>query len=138
MYYTHKAYLNSRGGPTVLTLTHDAKRCLADSKAKSGLLHIISSYGTIGVKLMENDAKLHQAYLDSVQKMFAQSDESKTSRRSGTGANKFHLMAAQCGLEITVPFEAGRLNSSPFHEILAFDFEPKAGRREFVITIVGE
>ena len=138
MYYTHKAYLNARGGPSVLTLTHDAKRCIADANAKAGFIHIISTCGTTGVKLMENDTKLHQEYLDSVQKMFAENDGSQVARRSGTGANKFQLMAAQCGLEITVPFEAGRLNSSPFQEILAFDFEPKSGRREFIMTIVGE
>ena len=53
MFYTHKAYLNAKGGPAVMLLTHDVKRCINDSKAKSGQVTIISTSGTTAVCLLE-------------------------------------------------------------------------------------
>ncbi len=138
MFYTHKAYLNAQADPSVLILTHDVKRCLVDSKAKSGHIQITSSHGTTGVMLIENDPGLQKEYIDYIQKTFEEAPSTPVKRRSSTGPNKHHHMAALCGLTLTIPFENGRLLSSPFHEIIALDFEPKPGRREFVMTVVGE
>lgn len=134
----HKAYLNAKGGPAVFNLSHDVKRCLSDAKAKSGQIHVLSTLGTTGVALMENDAELQKEYLAFVQKQFEGASQNKVTRRSRTGASCFHQMAALVGLSLMVSFEGGRLLTSPFHEIIAFDFEPSPGRREFVMTVVGE
>lgn len=138
MFYLHKAYLNARGGPSVLNLSHDVKRCLSDSQAKSGVIQILSTQGTTGVILMENDAELQKESLSYFQKQFEASSGNKVARKSRTGANCFHHMAALVGLSLTISFDGGRLLASPFHEILAFDFEPSPGRREFIITVIGE
>lgn len=87
---------------------------------------------------MENDAALQKEFLQYVQKQFEGSSQDKVGRKSRTGPNHCHLMAALVGLSVTISFDQGRLLISPFHDILAFDFEPNSGRREFQITIVGE
>lgn len=89
--------------------------------------------------ILENDPTLHKAAFDNIVRQFP--DEPATAkpvaRRSFTGANCFHLRASQVGLSVLVPFETGKLLMSPFHEIVVFDFEPKAGRREFIISVLG-
>lgn len=138
MFFTRKAYLNARGGPAVLVLTHDVKRCLDESKARKGQINILSTQGTTSVTLMENDRELQREYLQYIQGQFQGASRQGLSRRSRTGANCYHHMAAMVGLSLTLAFENGRLLMSPFHEILALDFEPRAGRREFVLTLLGE
>lgn len=130
--------MNARGGPAVLILSHDVKRCLSDSQAKGGYIHIMSSQGTTAVTLMENDAELQKEYLSYIEKQFEASSRDKVARKSRTGPNCYHHMASLIGLGLTVGIDGGRLLTSPFHDVLAFDFEPTPGRREFVITIVGE
>ena len=138
MFFTQKAYLNAKGGPAIFNITHDVKRALADSKAKKGLVMILSTQGTAGVKLIENDPALQKEMLDEVFKQFEKTGAEDPKRKSLTGANCFHKMAASVGLSLTVAFDGGRLLTSAFHDIVGFDFEPKPGRREFVITILGE
>ncbi|MBF0104771.1 MAG: YjbQ family protein [Deltaproteobacteria bacterium] len=136
--FSQKAYLNAKGSPAVLNLTHDVKRCLGDSKIKSGLVHIISTQGTTAVMTMENDPELQKEYLHHIQAQFESADKTKLSRRSHTGANCFHHMAATVGLSLTLAFDQGRLLTSPFHDIIALDFDPSPGRREFVISVMGD
>lgn len=139
MAYSSKAYLNATGSGQVLNLTHDVKRVLADSQLKSGLVNIVSMLGTTAIRLMENDPQLQKGYFELVQGTFkAQIDKKAAPRRSGSGAGAYHYMAAMIGLSLTLPFAEGRLSASPFHDIVAFDFEPKSGRREFVITVLGD
>ena len=121
-----------------MLLTHDVKRCINDSKAKSGQVTIISTSGTTAVCLLENDATLQNEYLKHLCAQFDASSLESPARRSHTGANKFHLMAAAAGINLTLAFDGGKLLSSPFHEVVVLDFEPKSGRREFVISVVGE
>lgn len=138
MFYLHKAYLNSRGGHAPLIITHDVKRSLADSKILNGHVGILSTLGTVAVTLIENDPLIQKALIELVQKQFEGGLEDKVARRSGTGALNYHLMAQKIGLNVVLPVGDGKLLSSPFHDIVALDFEPKPGRREFVITISGD
>lgn len=138
MFYLYKAYLTSREGAQILILTHDVKRCLVESKLQAGHINIVSTQATTAISLMENDPVLQGKYLKYLQKQFEADDHNKVARRSGAGLDRYHLMAAQVGLSITISIDQGRLLISPFHEIVAFDFEPQSGRREFIMTAVGE
>jgi thiamine phosphate synthase YjbQ (UPF0047 family) len=133
-----KAYINATGGAKAYVLTHDVKRALSDAKAAAGLVNVLSTQGTTSILLLENDESVRAAYLDFAKKTFEHLPENKISRKTMTGADRYHLMATLSGLSLTVPFQAGRLLIHPQHEILAMDFEPKAGRREFIITVLPE
>ena len=130
--------MNGVDDPKVYVLTHDIKRAILDSGAQSGHVNILSTQGAVGVTLMDAHKELHNNYMNSLVELFAEAQESSKPKRSGAGSDRFHMMAQAVGLSLTVPFEGGRIISNPAHEIFAFDFEPKAGRREFIITIVGE
>lgn len=138
MFYLHRAYFNARGDHAPLIITHDVKRGLADSKISRGHVNVLSTQGTVAVTLIENDVKIQKALIELIQKQFEGGLDDKGARRSGTGASNFHLMAQQVGLSVVLPVSDGKLLSSPFHDIVALDFEPKPGRREFLITISGD
>lgn len=134
--HVHKAYLNATGKIATYTLTHDVKRAILDAKAAAGQVCVLSTLATTAVLLLENDDTIKKELMIHVEKMFESVSGKSVSRRSGSGPDKFHLMAALTGLTITLPFQQGRLLIHPQHEVLALDFEPKAGRREFIISVL--
>lgn len=134
--HVHKAYLNATGKIATYTLTHDVKRAILDAKAAAGHVCILSTQATTAVLLLENDDTIKKELMAHVQKMFESVSSKPISRRSGSGPDRFHLMAAFMGLTITLPFQQGRLLGHPQHEVLALDFEPKAGRREFIVSVL--
>jgi len=135
--YVHKAYINARGGTAIHNLTHDVKRCIEESQISAGQLNVLSTRGTCGVILLEKDEDIQKELLAYLDGQFAESSQDDVGRRSHTGANCFHHRATLVGLSLTLSFEQGRLLSSPFQEVYAIDFDPKPGRREFIITAVG-
>lgn len=136
--HIHKAYLNAKGAGQILSLNHDVKRALTDSKLKQGLVSILSTQATTAVTLIEADAELQKMYVEHIQKQIDETvSKNILPKRSHTGANGFHLRAALVGLSLTASFDQGRLLVSPFHDIIAIDFEPKPGRREFIISVLG-
>ena len=139
MFYSQKAYLNASGKVGIYTLMHDVKRSLADSKIPAGLVTILSSQATTSVILLENEDDIKQALITHVQAQFDSAVTAKpstTPRRSGSGPAAAHTMAALTGLTLTLPFVNGRLLTHLQHEVFALDYEPKSGRREFVITVM--
>lgn len=134
MFLIKKAYANAKGKPEFYLLSHDIKRVLSETKSGSGLVTIVSAQGTTGLGIYENDPELLSQLMEYVTGEFASFSETKKPRRSGTGPDKFHLMASYFGGSITIPFEQGRLLTSFQQEVFAFDFDPKPGRREFIIT----
>jgi thiamine phosphate synthase YjbQ (UPF0047 family) len=117
-------------------LTQDLKRAIAESKSSQGLINVVSTQATTSLILLENDDNIKKELLEQLKGLFWEIPEKKVVRRSASGADKYHLMAAQTGLTLTLPFAEGRLLTNPQHEVFALDFEPRAGRREFVVAVL--
>lgn len=134
--FSLRAYINATGAIQAYNLTHDLKRAITESKLSQGLINVISTQATTALILLENDDNIVRQLLEHLKGLFCELPEGKASRSSGSGADKYHLMAAQVGLALTVPFSEGRLLIGLRHAVFALDFEPKAGRREFVIGVL--
>lgn len=109
MLHTLKAYANSKGR-SVLVLTHDVKRCLRDSGAIKGMVTILSTDTAVGVTLKETV-------------------------KAGT---PLQPEAPLSGLSLTLAFDQGKLLMSPYHDIVGLDQITIPGRREFIVTVMGE
>lgn len=139
MFYSAKAYVNSRGKGKVHVLSHDLKRFLRESKTTNGLLHVVSMHATVAICLLENESELQQELFKKTYLQYKNIENlSVLPRRSRTGDDCYHMMAAEYGLSLTLPVVQSNLAISPFHDVVAFDFEPSEGRREFQVTILGD
>ena len=135
---SRKAYLNATGEARAYLLSHDVRRVLREAKAPRGLVNILSTGATTGVSILERDEKIALKWVQHLYAQFQGLADETVSRPSLTGADKYHLMAAMVGLEVTLAFEQDRLLTSLQSEIYALDFEPRPGRREFVISVLPE
>jgi thiamine phosphate synthase YjbQ (UPF0047 family) len=138
VHYTHKAYVNSKGFGQAILISHDIKKALADSKVSKGLVTVTSVLGTTSVILAESDLEMVSEFAKrQIEKL--QTEESPyPKRRSGSGTDSSHFLAIKNGLTLTLGVDLGKLSTSPFHDIFALDFDTKPGRREFIITVVGD
>lgn len=138
VFHLHRAYFNSDGKGRIHLLNHDVKRALVDSKAKNGMVTITSNLGSVAVLHCENDKNLQEDYFRKCFLKYSESDEKSVNRRSRSSPDKYHFMALEIGLTLTLGFQLGKLILSPFQDIVAFDFETAPGRREFLISVLGD
>ncbi len=148
MFFSKKVYNASKTRFEFINLTHDIKLALQESGAKKGLINILSTLGTVGITLLEDDEYIKKNLVQSVQfdplknltedEMPLPSQTEKLKRRSGAGASEGHVMASRLGTSLTIPFQDSKLLISPFSHCFAIDFDSTTGRREFVISIQGE
>lgn len=130
-----KAYINATGEARAYVLSHDVKQVLREAKAQRGLVNVLSASATTAVSILEGDGEIAQKFVLSLYHQFQGLPDEAVARRSLTGADKYHLMAAMAGLEVTLAFEQDHLCTNLQNEIYALDFEPKPGRREFMISV---
>lgn len=138
MNYTLTTYFNSTPKVDIFNAGADVKRALRDSKITNGLLTVFLPVPTGGVKLMENDAAIHQAFSNLLSSFVEESSDPRPVRRSGTGSLEVHLRAALLSQQVCVPIKDGKLLTGAWQEFIVFDFDDKAGRREVCIHITGE
>lgn len=132
---SRKTYINATGEARAYLLSSDVKQALREAKAQKGLVNVLSVQATTAISILEGDGEIAQKFVLSLYHQFQGLPDETVSRRSFTGADKYHLMAAMAGLDVTLAFEQDRLLTSLQNEVYALDFEPKPGRREFVISV---
>ena len=130
----YRAYVTASGQLKSYVLTHDVKKNLQIFEGKTGHILITSLQATTAVLLAENDPEILTPYLQYTFSQFQNSPKVTKPRRSGLSGPAYHLMAALTGLTLAVPFENGKLLTSPHQEVMALDYEPKPGRREFLLS----
>lgn len=136
--HTLRAYVNASGRPKAYLITHDIKRAIQESKLSQGFINVLSTQGTTAVLLLENHDTILMELVAQWQKRFLDLPEGSKDSELRSGASKFYLMAAEGGGSVTLPFAMGRLLVSPKQEVFAVDFGNVAGRRELVISVLGE
>lgn len=132
----YRAYLTASGRLQSYVLTHDVKKALQSFSGKTGVVQLLSVQSTTALLVAENDPSILAPFLQYAFSQFQAQIQPQTARRSGLSGPAYHQMAALSGLTLSLPFENGKLLTSPHQDVMTLDYEPKPGRREFIITVV--
>jgi len=139
IHYLHKAYLNTTTEVDILDATHDVKRAFRDSLVLNGLLTVYLPGTVAGVVILENDPSLRKKFKEFILSLVPSSlDGARPVRKSGTGRDAGHLQASLLHTSLSIPIKEGRLFLGPWQEVIVFDFDDKIGRREILITVMGD
>ncbi len=133
-----KGYINTTAQIDAVVVSHDVKRAVSEANLPQGLVTVFVPAGSAGVAILENDPKIQEEYKKWVELQVPATAEKRPDRRSGTGRTFAHLRAKLVGVSVHVPLAEGKLQMSPWQEIVLFDFDDKVGRREFFISVMGE
>ncbi len=133
-----KAYVNVTSQIDISVISHDIKRVVTEANLPAGMVQILIPSGTSAVAMLENDPKIYEDYKKWIENQIPATSEKRPDRRSGSGRNYAHLRAQLVGHSLQLPVFEGKLQISPWQEILFFDFDDKPGRREYFILVAGE
>ncbi len=133
-----KAYASVTAKTDVLPVSFDVKRVVSEANLPFGFAQVFVPVGTAGVTLLENDPKIYEEYKNWIEAQIPASQDKRPDRRSGSGRNYAHLRAQLVGHSLILPIAEGKLQMSPWQEVVLFDFDDKIGRREFFILVSGE
>lgn len=131
-------YVNATAKVDAVKITEDIKRAVRESGIQNGVLTVLIPGATAGIALLEGDPTIHEAYRQWVLAQVPESEGPRPQRRSGSGRDSAHLRAALVGVQLTLPVMDGKLMSSPWQDVVLFDFDDKPGRREITVQILGE
>ncbi|MFO1518934.1 MAG: secondary thiamine-phosphate synthase enzyme YjbQ [bacterium] len=133
-----RGYANVTANIDTLVITHDVKRAFSESNLQAGIVLVFMPIGSTGVTLLENDPKIHEDFKKWIETQVPATTEKRPDRRSGSGRSFAHLRAKLVGYSVQIPVAEGKLQMSPWQEVVLYDFDDKIGRREFFILVTGE
>ncbi len=133
-----KAYVSVTAKTDMVPVFFDVKRVVTEANLPFGFVQVFVPVGTAGVAILENDPKIYEEYKNWIEAQIPASQEKRPDRRSGSGRNFAHLRAQLVGHSVTLPIAEGKIQVSPWQELVLFDFDDKIGRREFFILVSGE
>lgn len=131
-------YITASAKVEYRVITREVQQAVRESQIQNGVLTVLIPGATAGVVLLENDPKIHEEYLKWIEAQIPASEGPRPNRRSGSGRNSAHLRAALVGVQLTLPLQDGKLMSSSWQDVVLFDFDDTAGRREITIQILGD
>ncbi len=133
-----KAYANVSSGIDSILITHDVKRAASEANVTLGIVQVFVPHANSALALIENEASVIEAYKKWIEVQVPVIDEKRPERKSGSGRNHAHLQAQLLKQSISIPFADSKLQLGPWQEVFLFDFDDKAGRREYFILVSGE
>lgn len=133
-----RGYVNATAQTDAVVISHDVKRAVIEANLPFGVVVVFTPTATTGVTVLENDSKIYEDYKKWVESQIPATPEKRPERRSGSGRNYAHLRAQLVGHSVQIPLAEGKLQMGPWQEVVFFDFDDKATRREFFILVLGE
>ena len=137
MLFTKKYYVNVTEGVDVISVIHDLKYAVRDSKSSEGLLTAIIPDAGAGLVLMPNITEAIDE-LKVTMDMFGSEagrgvDQIKRERDIGP-----IIQSSILGRTIHLPFREGKFLFDPYDDVFFVDFMKKVARKEFIVQIVSE
>lgn len=137
MLFTKRYYVNTTDEVDVISVIHECRYAVRDSKSSDGLLTAIVPQSGASLVIMP-------AISDVIDELKASMDVFGS--EAGSAVDKLKreraigpiIQSTILGRTVHVPFQDGALILDPYDEIFLVDFERWRGRREIVIQILSE
>lgn len=137
MLFLKRYYIDTTDEVDVISVIHDLKYALRDSKSPEGLLTAIVPAPGASLVLMPAIDEVIEELKASVQVFGAEAGtaKDKLKREINVGAV---VQSTILGRTVHIPFQEGKLLIDPYDDVFLFDFEPKKGRREIIVQVFSE
>ena len=137
MLFTKRYYVNTTDEVDVISVIHECRYAIRDSKSADGLLTAVATQAGAAFVIMP-------AIQDAIDELKASMDVFGAEAGSAPDRLKREraigpiVQSAILGRTVHLPFHDGMLILDPYDEVFLVDFERKGGRREFVVQIISD
>ena len=134
--YRKELWFNTENRYQLVRITPQVEECLRESGIKEGLCLVNSMQITSSVFINDNEAGLHQDYLDWLEKL---APYSRDGYRHNVGEDNgdAHMKRQIMGREVVVAVTDGKLDFGTWEEIFYGEFDGRRKKRALV-KIIGE
>jgi secondary thiamine-phosphate synthase enzyme len=119
-------------------LTDDVSRIVAESRVRSGLVHVFNVGSTAAIGTIEFEPGLQDDLPRMMDRLAPPSRDCGHERAWHDGNGHSHLQATLLGPSITVPIKDGRLVLGTWQQIFHLECDIKHRRRTIEVTVMGE
>jgi secondary thiamine-phosphate synthase enzyme len=119
-------------------LTDGVSRAVAESKVRSGIVHIFNVGSTGAIGTIEFEPGLQQDLPDMLDKLIPPSRNYGHERAWRDGNGHSHLQATLLGPSLTVPIKDGRPKLGTWQQIFHLECDVKPRQRTIVVTVTGD
>ena len=137
MIFLKKYYVNTTPEVDVLSLIHDIRYAIRDSKATEGLVTVTVPAPAAGVVILEALPELMEQLKTALTIFPGEGIEALTRRKEAVAVGP-RIKGAMLGRSLTLPLTHGELVLAPREEVMLVDFETIVQRREFVVQVMSE
>lgn len=130
--------LETRGHRDMQDLTDAVARVVAQSGAKTGVVHLFNLGSTAALGTIEFEPGLQGDLPQALDRLLPPSREYGHERAWHDGNGHSHLQATLLGASLTVPIREGRLVLGTWQQIFHLECDIKPRRRTIVATVIGE
>ena len=137
MFFFKKSYVDTTDEVDIISIIHEVKYAIRDSKGPDGLLTVIVPQPGAGLVLIPAiDEVLGE--LRTTLEVFATETGSAKDRLKREREVGPIIQSAILGRSLNIPFQDGELTVDPYDEIFLVDFVKKSERREILIQVISE
>jgi secondary thiamine-phosphate synthase enzyme len=137
MVFLKNYFVNTTSEIDFLQVTSDVRYAIRDSSAKNGLVTVFVPGPGAAVSVFEPLDEVKDDLKASFAALAEGEKKGKDKYKQDVDAAP-RVLAALVGRSAAVPFKDAKLVMAPYDEIFLIDLEKKAGRREFVVQVIGE
>lgn len=137
MFFFKRCYVNTTEETDVISVIHELRYAIRDSKGPEGLLTAITPRPGAGFVIMSLVPELVDELKASFEVFGSEAGVSKDGLKREFEVGP-HIQAAILGRTVHIPFQEGRLLIDPYDDVLLVDFEHKRARREFIVQVISE
>ncbi len=137
MVSSHRFGIETRGNCDIHDITPRVARLLGESNIKNGAVTVMVVGSTAAITTMEYESGLIADFKEMWDRLIPRDLPYKHNGTWDEANGHSHLRASMVGPSVCVPFIAGVMTLGTWQQIVLFDFDIEARRREIVVQIVG-
>ena len=138
MVITKTVALSSKGETDIIDITSEAKRILAATKLKNGVVTIFVPGSTGGLTTIEYEPGAVSDLKKAFERVAPRGANYEHNKRWGDGNGFSHVRASVLGPSINIPFSGGSFMLGTWQQLIFVDFDNKPRSRELIMQFVGE
>jgi len=122
----------------IVDITPLVKKAVAESRIKSGLVHLFVQHSTAALTTIEYEPGVLADLRRALAVLAPDDIDYAHNRRWGDGNGRSHVKAALVGPSLTVPVANGELMTGTWQQLVLLELDVNAGRkREIICTVSG-
>jgi secondary thiamine-phosphate synthase enzyme len=138
MIHQQQFVLETRGHRDLHDITAEVARIVAESRVRTGLVHVFNVGSTAALGTVEFEPGLQADLPETLDKLIPPSRHYGHEQAWHDGNGHSHLQATLLGPSLTVPIAQGKLVLGTWQQIFLLECDVKSRRRTVVATVLGE